>query len=119
RIDLPGASQGGQVAAVFFQRLKFALGVLVRDALVAAEFSEGFEHVVESNAVGLKHLFQRRIRLADQTQQQVLGADIFVLQFGGLGLGGVQRALERWAEKSVARTGSLDLHALLQSVFEI
>ena len=35
-IDLSLARERGQIAAVFFQRLVFALGILIGDALVAA-----------------------------------------------------------------------------------
>ena len=40
RIDLALPRQRGQVAAVFFQRLEFVLGILVGDALVAAQFGQ-------------------------------------------------------------------------------
>jgi len=41
RVDLALAGQRGEIAAIFFERLKFSFRIGIGDALVAAQFGEG------------------------------------------------------------------------------
>jgi hypothetical protein len=59
-INFPGAGQGGQVAAIFFQRLKFVFGIGVGHALVAAQIGQAFQDGVAFEALGLENLFEGR-----------------------------------------------------------
>ena len=51
RINLALLRERGEVATVFFQRLEFRLGILVGDALIAAQFGEGFQDGIALQAV--------------------------------------------------------------------
>ena len=82
RVELALARQLGQVAPIALQRLVGGLGVLGGDALTAADAGERLQNLVAADAVpaeqvtGPAHL--------GQCQQDVLGADIFVLHPAGL-----------------------------------
>ena len=93
-IDLALLGQGGEVAAVFFQRLELVLRVGVGDALVAAHLAKRIEQGVAPEVVLLEHAAKRRAALGQQAKQQVLGADVLVAELRRLGLGGVERLLQ-------------------------
>jgi len=67
-VNLPLPGQGSEVPTVFLQSLKLLLGVRIGDALIAAQFSECFEHGVTLQAVRSKELFQRRSRFVEQSE---------------------------------------------------
>ena len=90
-INLSLPRERREIATVFFQRLKFGFGIFVRHALVAAQLGERFQNRVAFQTVLGENLFQRRAAAVQQTEQQMFGADVFVLEFGGLGLRGVER----------------------------
>ena len=104
-INLAGAGQGGQVAPVFFQGLKFVFGIGIGHALVAAQIGQDG---VALKSLGLENLFQGRAALFQKPQQKMLRADVFVAQFGGLGLGGLERFFQGRAEEQVGCGLALD-----------
>ena len=78
-VDLAFAGLFGEVAAVFFQRLVFALGVLVGDALVAAHLLERLHEAVAGDLVVLEQPRGRVVR-AGEREQIMLGAEELVLE---------------------------------------
>ncbi len=117
RVNLPLLCQCGQVAAVFVERLEFVFGIFVGHALVAAQFGERLEHGVALQAVFGKNLFERRPGAVQQAEQQMFGADVIVLEFGGFGLRGVERLAQVGPGIGVA--GALDLVAAGELGFEV
>ena len=107
RVNLPLPRQRGEVAPVFFERLKFALGIFVGHALVAAQLGQRLEHRVALEAMLGENLFQRRTAAVQQAQQQMFGADVIVLELGRLGLRGIERLFQIAAGVGIA--GALDL----------
>ena len=114
-INFPGAGQGGEVAPVFFQRLKFVLGIGIGHALVAAQFGQGLAGRCRGSGRGLGKFFSGPAALFQQAEQQMFGADVFVVQLGGLGFGGVEGFLQGRAGKQIgrsARRGLLTLRSI-------
>ncbi len=108
RIELVLAGQRGQVAAVALERLVLALGVLVGHALAAADGDERLEHAIVGDAVARQRLGAGRAAgLADQREQQVLGADELVLEAGQLALGLLQHAAQARGKAGVRRAVGL------------
>ena len=68
RIDFALARQGGEIAAIFFQRLKFIFGILVGDALIAAQFGQRLQHGIPLETVRLKNFLERRAAFVEQAQ---------------------------------------------------
>ena len=91
RIELALARQLGQVAAVALERLVGRLRVLAGHALRAADRGERLEDGVAGDAARLEQPRRRRPpALGRDRDQQVLGADVLVLEplrfrFGGVG----------------------------------
>ena len=70
-----------EVDAVFLQRLVGALGIVGRHALVAADFGECLQHLGAVKAEAFEILFQPLgLGHVDEAKQQVLGADVLVLE---------------------------------------
>ena len=113
RVNLPLPRQRREVAAVFVERLKFGFGIFVGHALVAAQFGERLEHRVALEAVRVENLLQRRAAFVQQAEQQMFGADVIVLELGGLGLRGVERLSQGRA--GINLRAALDLVAAGQS----
>ncbi len=93
RIELALAGELGQVAAVAFERLVRAFGVLARDALRAADARQRREDLVARQAAfGFSSCAagERPVSSAI-ADEQVLGADVLVLEPVGLGLRQVGR----------------------------
>ena len=81
RIELAFARELGQVAAVPFQRLIGGFGVLTRDPLRTADARErGKDLVARQPALGQQPRGGRAARLRGDPDQQMLGADVFVLE---------------------------------------
>ncbi len=104
RIELALARQVGQVAAVPLERLILALGILIGHALVAADRRERLEHPVPGDAALLRSCAagERPVSVAEG-DEQVLGADVLVLQPLGLGLRRVDDQLHAGRQAHLAR----------------
>ena len=91
RIQLALAGQLRQVAAVLLEGLVLVFGIRIGDALAAAHAGERFEHPLARHAA-LLQLVDRdgAAGLAQDAQQQVLGAHILVLHGLGFGLRGIE-----------------------------
>ena len=118
RVNLALARERRQVAPVFFQRLKLVFRIGVGDALVATQLGQGAQDRVAPEAMSLKELLERGAAFIQQPEQQMLGADVLVLELAGLGLGGVEHLFEAGAEEQVAGTDALDFMAPGQFPFE-
>lgn len=94
RINFPLPRERREVTTIFFQRLKFSLRLLVGHALVTAQFRKRLEHRIALEAVRGKNFLERRTGLVEQTEQQMFGADIIILELVRLGLRGVERLLQ-------------------------
>ena len=66
-----------------------------------------------------KIFFSDGAAVVEQAEQQMLGADVIVLELAGLGLRGIQRLLQVRAEKQVAAAGALDFVAAGQFAFQV
>ena len=87
RIELALAGQLGQVAAVALERLVGALGVLVGHALRAAHAGQRLEDPVARDAVLRQQLGGRGAPgFRGNGDEEVLGADVLVLEAIGFGL---------------------------------
>ena len=84
---LPG--QLGQVAAVPLQRVVFALRVLIGDAGAAAELPHRRQHRVAGDARAAQQSGGRPVTV-EQRQQEMLGADVLVVEPFGFPLGAAQ-----------------------------
>ena len=107
-IELAGARLLDEVAAVLLERLVGALGVLVGDALAAADALERLEDRVVPDRMGL----EQGLRLATglgHAEQQVLGRDVLVTEAARFGLRPVDDALGARIERQGA---ALDACAL-------
>ena len=80
RVDLPLPSLGSQIRAVFFQRLKLALGIGVADPLIPPHFGQGLHdrRFVESQRAAQGG--QLSLGRSNDSQQQMFGADVVVLE---------------------------------------
>ena len=119
RVNLPLPRERGEVLAVFLQRLKLVLRVLVGHALVAAQVHECLEHRVARELVGLEQLLERLTAFRKQAEEQVLGGEEFVLQLARLGLGGVKGLLQVLPEVNVAGAGALHFMPARQFLFQV
>ena len=85
--SLPRSASVGQVAAVALERLVLALGILVGDAMRAAHLGERRRSPPRGDAQPAQQLGGRRsLALADDGQEQVLGADELILHPRRFGL---------------------------------
>ncbi len=90
RIELALARELGQVAAVPFERLVGALGVLAGDALRAADARQRREDLVARQpALGQQSRGGGAAGLGRDADEQMLGADVVVLEPRRLGFGEV------------------------------
>ncbi len=109
RVNFALARQGGQVVAILFERLELVFGIGVSHPLVPAQIGERPQDDVALEAVRLEYLLQRRPGLVEQAEQQVLGADVVVLELAGLGLGRIERLFQVRAQEHVQRADALNL----------
>ncbi len=89
RVKLFLTRQADQITGVLFQRLVFRLRVLVRNALIAAQFLEREQQPVRVRS-GFAQQTGCFLPLAQGGQKYVLQADVFVLQLLRLALALVQ-----------------------------
>ena len=106
-IDFPLPGAGGEVGAVFFQRLVFSLRVVVGDLLRAADAGDGFAGLFLIQSRLLEQLAGGRIALQG-TEQEMLHAEIVVAQRLAGGIRGIQGGAETDAD---LRLGGRSLHA--------
>ena len=93
--SLPFWASCRQVAAVAFERLVLVLGILIRHALAASHLGERRQDAIGRQPVRLQQPRGRGAPgLAGDGEEQVLGADVLVLQPAGLGLRQVGDQLE-------------------------
>ena len=94
RVELAVTGRRGQVAAILLERRIGAFRVRRRHALIAANALEQFEDTIAHQAT----LCQQPCRLAlrrQNSEQQMLGADVFVAKLARLLLGGVEHLASR------------------------
>ena len=82
-IELAAARQIGEILGVFFQRLKFAFGILVGDALRAAHGGERLQNGVVRGAERDQRVARGVALEVGDAQQQMLGGDVLVFEVGG------------------------------------
>ncbi len=80
RVKLAAPGQLRQVLGVFFQRLEFALRVLVRHALRSAHRGQGLQNNFVRGADGCQRILRGIAFLARHPEQKVFGRDVFVLE---------------------------------------
>ena len=113
-IDFSLARGGGEVAAVFFERLKFVLGIWIGHTLVSTQFAHNFENVVTTDFVGLEKLLESRAAFIEQAEEEMLGAEVFIFHPLGFLAGGIEGTLEMVAQEKIAGTGAADFDAAIQ-----
>src|SRR5207249_8597848 len=87
RIELAAPGQLRQIAAVPLERLVLGLGILIRHALGAAHLRERLEDAIFADGVLLQQPRRDALAaLADNAEQQVLGADKLILEACGFRL---------------------------------
>ena len=102
-VELAAAGEVGEVLGVLFERLELALGVLVGDALRAANGLQCLEDGGVVGALGGERELHGVVLLAGEREQQVLGGDIVVLEGLGLLEGAVEHLVQGVAQVPAAR----------------
>ena len=92
RVELAPPRLGDEIAAVFFEGLVFVFGVLIGDALIAADGLQTFQDVVFADAVNLEDVF--RLAAAREGEEQVFGGDVLVTHPLGTLLSSVENGAE-------------------------
>ncbi len=103
-VELAAAREFGEVLGVFFERLEFAFGILVGDALRTAHGGERLEDCVVRGAERDQRLARRIALQVRDAEQQVLGGDVLVLEVRGLAKGLLESLVERLARGRAAPT---------------
>src|SRR6202022_2870113 len=80
RVELALACQGGEISRVLLQRLELGLRRGIGYAGRAANLGEGLEQLLARDAVPLENLCPFAVRLLDDSEQQVLGREVLVLE---------------------------------------
>ena len=112
RIELALLGQLGEIAAIAGERLVGRLRLLRGHALVPADHRQRGVEGILGDAGLLQHLCGRGAPgLAGECDEQVLGADVLVLQALRFGLRRVENQLHAWRE---AHLGAIGLRHLLQ-----
>jgi len=93
-VELALAGGIGEVVGVAFERLVFGLGILVGDALGAADGYEGAENGVVGGAGAVQELAGGVVAFVGDGQEEVFGGDELILEMGGF----VESALEHLVE---------------------
>ena len=87
RIQFAAPGQLRQIAAVALERLVLGLGILIRHALSAAHLRERLEDAIFGDGVLLQQPRRDALAaLANDAEEEVLGADKLILEARGLGL---------------------------------
>ena len=88
RIDLALAGKLSEIASIFLESLVFAFGILIGHALVSANALKGLHELVAGDA----RVFQQSCRGCagiQQSQEEMFGAEIFVLKLRHFAFGSV------------------------------
>ena len=104
-VELALAGGFGEIEGVALERLVFGFGILVGDALRAADGDQGFEDGVVGGAGAVEQLAGGVVALVGDGQQEVLGGDELVLEVGGF-VEGASPELGSAAAKRTGRAGS-------------
>src|ERR1019366_3993775 len=88
----------GEIVGVGFQRLVLGFGILVGDALRAADADQGLEDGVVGGAGAFQELAGGFIALLGDAEEQVFGRDELILEADGLVEGVLQDLIERRGE---------------------
>ena len=104
RIELAVAGGGGQVAAVFLERLVGAFGVLVGHPLAAPHRLHGLLQLRRIGAALGEQLAAAAV-IAGQGQEQVLDGDVAVVEVLLQGIGAIQDRIQPLAEVDALRAG--------------
>ena len=99
RVQLALAGRLGQVNGVAFERLVLGFGVLVGNALRAADRHQGLQNGVMSRAGAFEQLARRVLLLVRNGQQQVLCGDELVFEMGRFVKGFFEYLVERWGDE--------------------
>jgi hypothetical protein len=99
RVELALAGERGEIAPVAGQGLVLVLGGRVGHALAAAHRGQGLEQGIARHArLGENRLGRARVLRRREGRQQVLDADVLVLEARGRGLGVVEHGAQPLAQ---------------------
>ncbi len=104
RVDFSLTGHFDKIAAIALKGLVFFFGVLVGDALPAADFFQGREDSVVIDGVDAEDLLRLALYLCEG-EQKVLGGNKFVLEPVGFLLGLVEDVVERPARAGLGAGG--------------
>jgi len=114
RIELPLRGERGEVAAELLERLIRRLGILAGDALVAADAAQRLHQLLATEPDLLEGAADGT-RLVEHGEQQVLDADVLVLQLRGFVLGFAEQLGEALGGvRGGPRAGAGDLRYALE-----
>ena len=117
-VNLALTRAGGEVRAVFLQRLVFLLRVLIGDALVAADLLERLHVLGLGEAGGLERARQFGV-LAHHAQHEVLDAQVVVLHLAAHFFSRVEVAVELLAQAGALRDAAALAGLLLQQALHL
>ena len=89
RVQLAAARKVGQIARISLQGLVFLLGIRIRHALASPNGGKGLENAILACSHPAQDFAGQTVRCGD-SQQEMLGRDVFVLELVGLFLGLLQ-----------------------------
>ena len=95
-VELAFAGEGGEVDAVAFEGAVLGFGPRVGDSAGAANLHEGLVHLFLVDAVGLENGGGFALLLQCGGNQDVLGADVFVVEAFGFQAGVVHQSSHPW-----------------------
>ncbi len=102
-IQLAFTGKLGEVTAVLLQGLVGALRVGIGYTLVAADVVQGAIDAILVDTIAPKHRFRLAALHADDAQQQMLGADVFVAELAGFGFRLLQRLAKPGTHNGICR----------------
>src|SRR5690606_32399276 len=108
RIEFAFARHLGQVAAVLFERAVTRLGLRVGDALAAANVLNDVQHAVLSDPGVRQDARDGSPPLGQDREEQMLRADVIVLELVRLFVGDVHHALDARRDEHLPRTAAID-----------
>src|SRR5690606_2323811 len=108
RVQLAGSRQSGQVTAVLLQRAVAALSLRVGDALAAANVLDGLHDAVTGDARFAQEARGRRIAVAQDGKEDVLGRNVLVVEAARLFLSALNHAVDARRDEHLARTAAIN-----------
>ncbi len=118
RVQLALARKLGQVAAVALEHAELGFCRRVGDALAAADFFDGMLDALFGHALIAQDIGGRRVALAGDAQEQVLGRDVLVLELARFLVGHVDDPLEPRGDEHLRHLAAVARCAGLWRVFE-